>query len=46
MTQQDFERKLEEVERLLNDPAVELEPARVWLLLDEVANHEQFKQAA
>ena len=46
MTQQDFEQKLDEVERLLNDPAVELEPARVWLLLDEVAGHEQVRQAA
>jgi hypothetical protein len=46
MTQQDLERKLIEVERLLNDPAVELEPSRVWSLLDEVASHEQLKQAA
>jgi hypothetical protein len=37
MKQQDFEQKLSEVERLLNDPDVELEPSRVWSLLDEVA---------
>jgi hypothetical protein len=41
MTQQDLEHKLDEVERLLNDPAVELEPTRVWTLLDEVAHHKQ-----
>jgi hypothetical protein len=37
MTQQDLEQKMDEVERLLNDPDVELEPSRVWTLLDEVA---------
>jgi hypothetical protein len=37
MTQKDLEQKLDEVERLLNDPDVQLEPSRVWLLLDEVA---------
>ena len=29
--------KLEEVERLLNDPEVPMEPARVWSLLAEIA---------
>jgi len=38
MTQTDLDDKLEEVERLLNDPDVELEPWRVWMLLDEVAD--------
>jgi hypothetical protein len=37
MTQKDLEQKLDEVERLLNDPDVQLEPSRVWSLLDEVA---------
>jgi hypothetical protein len=38
MTQKDLEQKLDEVERLLNDPDVQLEPSRVWSLLDEVAS--------
>ncbi len=37
MTQTDLDEKLDEVERLLNDPDVELQPSRVWMLLDEVA---------
>jgi len=36
MTQQDLERKLREVDKLLNDPEVQLEPNRVWSLLAEV----------
>jgi hypothetical protein len=38
MTQQDLEQKLSELERLLNDPDVQLEPSKVWSLLDEVAS--------
>lgn len=41
MTQKDFDQKLDEVERLLNDPDVELEPSRVWSLLDEVSRQSQ-----
>jgi hypothetical protein len=40
MTQTDLDEKLDEVDRLLNDPDVELEPSRVWKLLDEVANNQ------
>ena len=40
MTQQDREQKLDEVERLLNDPSVQLEPSRVWSLLEEVARYQ------
>ena len=36
MTQADFASKLDELDRLLNDPDVRLEPARVWALLAEV----------
>ncbi len=32
--------KLEELERLLNDPAVDMEPGRVWSLLAEVSRHD------
>ncbi len=41
MTDRDFDQKLDELDRLLNDPDVSLEPARVWSLLAEVAAHNQ-----
>lgn len=37
MTDADYRRKLDEIERLLNDPDTRLEPARVWALLAEVS---------
>jgi len=37
MTQNGDDGKLEELERLLNDPDVPLEPSRVWQLLAELA---------
>lgn len=40
MTQQDFDQKLDELDRLLNDPEVRLEPNRVWSLLAEVTRHD------
>ena len=40
MTETDYARKLDEVERLLNDPDVQMEPARVWSLLAEIAQRE------
>jgi hypothetical protein len=40
MTERDFDQKLDELERLLNDPTVSLEPARVWSLLAEVSAHD------
>lgn len=39
MQQSEYERKLEEIDRLLNDPNVPLNPARIWLLLTEIAQH-------
>jgi hypothetical protein len=39
MTEADYTMKLDEVERLLNDPDTRMEPARVWSLLDELARH-------
>lgn len=38
VTQLDYERKLDELDRLLNDPDVAMEPARVWSLLAEVSD--------
>jgi hypothetical protein len=40
MTQRDFEQKLDELDKLLNDPEVPLEPSRVWSLLAEVTRHD------
>jgi hypothetical protein len=37
MTETEYARKLEELDRLLNDPDVPMEPARVWSLLAEIA---------
>jgi len=40
MTERDVDLKLAELDRLLNDPDVSLEPARVWSLLAEVSEFE------
>lgn len=40
MTDDDYARKLDELDRLLNDPDVSMEPARVWSLLAEVSNRD------
>jgi hypothetical protein len=45
MTQQDFDQKLDELDRLLNDPDVRLEPNRVWSLLAEVTRHDMARTA-
>ena len=36
----DLDAKLDELERILNDPEVPMEPARVWSLLAEIAGQE------
>ena len=41
MTDDDYAVKLDELERLLNDPDVEMEPTRVWSLLAEVSRHDR-----
>jgi hypothetical protein len=40
MTKAEYVHKLAEVDRLLNDPDVPLQPARVWALLGEIAQRE------
>ncbi len=40
MTETELHTKLDEIDRLLNDPDTSLEPARVWSLLAEVAKHD------
>jgi hypothetical protein len=37
MTERDFEAKLAELDRLLNDPEVRMDPDRVWTLLAEIS---------
>ena len=37
MTDEDYARKLDELDRLLNDATVPIEPALFWRLLDEVS---------
>ncbi len=39
MTEADYARKLDELDRLLNDPAVPLNAAMVWSLLSEITRH-------
>jgi hypothetical protein len=40
MTDAEYSRKLDELDRLLNDPEVPMEPARVWSLLAEIAQRD------
>ena len=41
MTDHDYAVKLEEFERLLNDPEIVLEPTRVWSLLAEGSHYDR-----
>ena len=41
MNDTDYTSKLEELERLLNDPEVDMEPNRVWSLLAEVSKYDR-----
>ncbi len=40
MTDADYTRKLDELDRLLNDPEVPMEPERVWSLLAEISSRD------
>ena len=40
MTETEYTHKLDELDRLLNDPEIELEPAKVWTLLDEISGQD------
>lgn len=37
MTERDFEAKLAELDRLLNDPEIRMDPDRVWTILAEIS---------
>jgi hypothetical protein len=39
MTDVEYLRKLDEVDRLLNDPDVPIDPARIWSLLADTAQY-------
>jgi hypothetical protein len=36
MTDPEYASRIDEIDRLLNDPDVPMQPARVWSLLDEL----------
>ncbi len=40
MMDTEHEAKLDELDRLLNDPDVPMEPARIWSLLAEIARRD------
>jgi len=44
MTDAEYARKLDELDRLLNDPDVPMEPAKVWSLLAEIAQRDMASQ--
>ena len=46
MTESEYARKLDELDRLLNDPDVPMEPAKVWSLLVEIAQQDMSSRHA
>ncbi len=42
MTDAEYGRKLDELDRLINDPEVPIQPDRVWSLLAELATREHW----
>lgn len=40
MSESEYNARLNELDRILNDPEVPMEPARVWSLLAEIAGRE------
>lgn len=40
MTDEDYRRKLGEVDQVLNDPDLPMQPALIWQLLAEISKHE------
>ena len=45
MTDVEYTRMLDELDRLLNDPDVPIEPARVWSLLAELSQRDMASAA-
>jgi hypothetical protein len=46
MTDSEYARKLDELDRLLNDPDVPMEPEKVWSLLAEIAQQDTARRGA
>jgi hypothetical protein len=40
MTEREYDRKLDELDRLLNDPEIPMEPSKVWSLLAEISHYD------
>jgi hypothetical protein len=40
MTDEDYDRKLREIDRVMNDPDVPIQPALIWSLLAEISEHD------
>ena len=40
MTDHEYARRLDELDRLLNDPDVPMDPSRVWSLLADLSHHD------
>ncbi|HEY5301616.1 MAG TPA: peptide chain release factor 1 [Acetobacteraceae bacterium] len=40
MTETEYGRKIDELDRLLNDPDAPMEPERVWSILAEIAQRD------
>ena len=40
MTEHDYDEKLDELDRLLNDPEVPMQPDKVWMLLAEISGRD------
>jgi len=41
MTEIEYARKLDELDRLINDPEVPMQPSRVWSLLAEISSYDR-----
>lgn len=46
MDTEEYTEKLDELDHLLNDPDVAVEPTRIWSLLAELTHHDLTAQAA
>jgi len=40
LSESEYDARVDELDRILNDPEVPMEPARVWSLLAEIAGRE------
>ena len=45
MSSAEYSRKLDELDRLLNDPDVPMQPDRIWSLLDDVAGSDASRRS-